>query len=107
MTGTGHYRQEGVEVGCADESSSQPGVDTAGLRMSQEAVLDKIASCHGPYLELEESDGDAVEIQHSLCHNLRLDIRPACVGHENLDSGGVSPDRTQWESGWVVPVGRY
>lgn len=83
-------------------------VDTAGLRMSG-AVLDKIAlSCHGPYLELEEFDGDAVEIQHSLCHNLRLDIRRACVKHETLDSGGVSPypDRTLGESDWVVSVGR-
>jgi hypothetical protein len=94
-------------VGCADESLSRQGtgVDTAGLRMSQGVVLDKIAPlCHGPYLELEESDRDAVEIQHSLCHNLRLDTRPACVGHENLDSPG--PDRTQGESGWVVSVGR-
>ena len=85
------------------------GVDTAGPRMSRGAVLDKIVSmCHEPYLELEGSDCDAMEIQHLLCHNLRLDIRPACVGHENLDSGDVSPgpDRTQGESGWVVSVGR-
>lgn len=82
MTGTGHYRWVGVEVGCVDE-----GVDTAGLRMSQGALLDKIAPrCHGPYLEPEESDFDAVEIQHSLCHNLQPDIRPVCVRHENLDS---------------------
>ena len=56
MTGTGHYQQEGVEVGRADESSSQQGmgVDAAGLRMSQRVVLDKIAPmCHEPYLELE------------------------------------------------------
>jgi len=83
------------------------GVDTAGLRMSQGAVLDKIAPmCHEPYLELEESDSDAVEIQYLLCHNLLLGIRPACVGHEDLDSGDVSSDQTQWESGWVVSVGR-
>src|ERR1700679_4101302 len=105
----GHYRQEGVEVGCADGSSSQQsvGVDTARPRMSRRADLDKIALMgHEPYLELEESDCDAVEIQYLLCHNLRLDIRPDCVGHEDLDSGGVSPDQTQGESGWVVSVGR-
>ena len=83
------------------------GVDTARSRMSQGAVLDKIAPmCHEPYLELEEFGCDAVEIQHLLCHNLRLDTRPACVGHEDLDSGDVSPDQTQGESGWVVLVGR-
>jgi hypothetical protein len=83
------------------------GVDTAGLRMSQGVVLDKIAPmCHEPYLELEESDCDAVEIQHLLCHNLWLDIRLACVGREYLDSGDVSPDQTQGESGRVVSVGR-
>jgi hypothetical protein len=83
------------------------GVDTTRSRMSRGAVLDKIAPmCQEPYLELEESDCDAVEIQHLLCHNLRLNIRPACVGHEDFDSGDVSPDQTQRESGWVVSVGR-
>lgn len=82
-------------------------VDTAELRTSQGAILDRIAPmCHEPYLEVEESDCDAVEIQYLLCHNLRLDIRPACVGHGYLDSKGVSPDQTQRESDWVVSVGR-
>jgi hypothetical protein len=84
------------------------GVDTARPRMSRRADLDKIAPMgHEPYLELEESDCDAVEIQYLLCHNLRLDIRPDCVGHEDLDSGDVSPDQTQGESGWVVSVGKW
>ena len=83
------------------------GVDSAGLRMSQGAVLDKTASaCHEPYSELEEFDCDAVEIQHLLCHNLWLDIPPACVAHENLDSGDESPDQIHEENGWVVSVGR-
>lgn len=82
-------------------------VDTAGLRMSQEVVLDKIVLvCHEPYLELEESDYDAEGIQHLMYHILRPDIRPACEGHENLDSGDVSPGQTQGESGRVVSVGR-
>ena len=82
------------------------GVDTAGLRRSQ-AVLDKFDPMfHEPYLELEESDDDAVETQHLLCHNLQLDIRPACVEHESLDSGGASPDQTQGESGRVGSVDR-
>lgn len=109
MTGTGHYRWEGFEVGCADESSGQQGmrVDTAGLRMSKEVVPDKIVPmCHEPYLELEESDCDAVEMRYLIYHIPRLDIRPACEGHENLDSGDVSPGQTLGESGRVVSVGR-
>ncbi len=93
MSGTGHYQQEGVVVGWADERSSRQGmgVGTAGLRMSQAVVPDKIAPvCHQPNLELEESDCDAVETQHLLCHNPRSDIRLACVGREILDSGDVS-----------------
>lgn len=47
-------------------------VDTAGLRMSQGAILDKVVPVgYELNLQLERSDCDAVEVHQSLCHDLR------------------------------------